>query len=682
MALSFPRKANTPELKSDIWAIVREEKPPDNARKCVAAPVAFTTGSYNAWSANSHPSANPPIARKAFAVHLLQYDQGIPRPIERGGKAMSTHRPKFRAAMVSLAFFFFLFLECTLYYQAAILSSPLSKDFLFVQLPILGASSAGYLSFPVYVRRVDRLSRRVLAVIFTAVGIACLAVEHINACAQTTFVAGFVSFYLLGIAGGGAFWAASVALSRNTFLATWVGICHAVGVTAQVILFALAPTRLLETIVLGVAIVAFVAFAMASWPSMKSARRLAADKALDYSYYDRKPFPFAGTGKTVRANIAPATFAIAFCVIVGLFAALFALLYNALPGNATWVSQYTDVSSRIALIAGGLVAGLFIDLGRVRHTGTAMLCAAFLATAAIFAGKAGVDEWVCRLAFFGGSGMFAIFYSASSMWIAPFMKIPQLWASIGRVVSNLTTIAVWLPALTLAKDADATMLALAAIALFAAITVLINAARMLILDDVGPNRFSGANDWVEGAVLENAQAVRAGSGEPCVGFVERAPGAASSGGSVPSTGNDSCEIALVDSADSEEDEQTAEALAQSSQADGDSASNCGVGDSEPPKTLSPEEQLGFFARKYSLTPRETAVLAAVMQDERPLKQIAADLDVTLRTVQRHLTSVYQKTNTQTRAGLAVRFFNETKEATNTDNGPGKATPPPTPSARE
>ena len=182
--------------------------------------------------------------------------------------------------------------------------------------------------------------------------------------------------------------------------------------------------------------------------------------------------------------------------------------------------------------------------------------------------------------------------------------------------------------------------------------------------------------------MENAQAVRAGGGEPCVGFVERASGAASSGGSVSSTGNDSCEIALVDSADSEEDEQTAEALAQSSQADGDSASNCGVGDSEPPKALSPEEQLEFFARKYSLTPRETTVLAAVMQDERPLKQVAADLDVTLRTVQRHLTAVYQKTNTQTRAGLAVRFFNETKEATNTDNGPGKATPPPTPSARE
>lgn len=594
---------------------------------------------------------------------------------------MPARHRKFGIAMVSLTFFFFLFLECTLYYQAAILSSPLSKDFLFVQLPILGASSAGYLSFPVYVRRVDRSSRRVLAVIFTAVGIACLAVEHVNACAQTTFIAGFASFYLLGIAGGGAFWAASVALSRSAFLATWVGICHAVGVTAQIILFALAPTRLLETIVLGVAIVAFVAFAMASWPSMKSARRLAADKALDYSYYDRRPFPFAGTGKTVRANIAPATFAIAFCVIVGLFAVLFALLYNALPGNATWVSQYTDVSSRIALIVGGLVAGLFIDLGRVRHTGTAMLCAAFFATAAIFAGKAGVDEWICRLAFFGGSGMFAIFYSASAMWIAPFMKIPQLWASIGRVVSNLTTIAAWLPALTLAKDADATMLALAAIVLFAAITVFINAARMLIPDDVGPNRFSGADGEGEGGALKNAQAADAGGG-PCVGFAERAPGTASSGEPVSSTGSDSCEVTLAGNADSEKDGRAAEVLAQSGQAESDGVSSCGVGNPEPPKALSPEEQLEFFARKYSLTPRETTVLAAVMQDERPLKQVAADLDVTLRTVQRHLTSVYQKTSTQTRAGLAVRFFNATRETAGTNNEPGEATPPPTPSARE
>ncbi len=547
---------------------------------------------------------------------------------------MAARHPKFGIAMASLAFFFFLFLESTLYYQTAILPFPSGRDFLFIQLPILVASSAGFLSFPVFVRKTDRTSRRILSVMFTAMGLACLAVEHFAYSAQTSFVAGFVSFYLLGIAGGGALWAASVVLSRSTYLATWVGICHAAGVVAQIALFGLAPTRLVETVVLGVGIVAFVGFAMAAWPSMKSARRLAADKTLDYSYYDRKPFPFAGPSGTARENVTPLRFAVAFCVVVGLFAALFSLLYNALPGGATWVSQYTDVSSRIALIVGGLAAGILIDTGRVRHTGTVMLCVAFLATAATLAGKAGVDEWICRLAFFGGSGMFAIFYSASSIWVAPYMKVPQLWASMGRVVSNLTTIVVWLPAAALADSDDATMLALAAISLFAAATLLMNAARSMISDDIGPNRHLVAEveakgEWTGGA--GDSPLVRDGSGE---GFAsEEEP------------------VARADS--------------------GKSASEPGFADGNPPApaALSPEEQLERFARTYGLTPRETTVLAAVTQDERPLKQVAADLDVTLRTVQRHLTSVYQKTSTQTRAGLAVRFFNATKESSQEDPPP-------------
>ena len=558
---------------------------------------------------------------------------------------MAARHPKFGIAMASLAFFFFLFLESTLYYQTAILPFPSGRDFLFIQLPILVASSAGFLSFPVFVRKTDRTSRRILSVMFTAVGLACLAVEHLAYSAQTSFVAGFISFYLLGIAGGGALWAASVVLSRSTYLATWVGICHAAGVVAQIALFGLAPTRLVETVVLGVGIVAFVGFAMAAWPSMKSARRLAADKTLDYSYYDRKPFPFAGPSGTACANVTPLRFAVAFCVVVGLFAALFSLLYNALPGGATWVSQYTDVSSRIALIVGGLAAGILIDTGRVRHTGTVMLCVAFLATAATLAGKAGIDEWICRLAFFGGSGMFAIFYSASSIWVAPYMKVPQLWASMGRAVSNLTTIAVWLPAAALADSDDATMLALAAISLFAAATLLMNAARSMISDDVGPNRRLAAEVVTEGEWTNRA------GGSPL--------GHDGGAGDSPLVRDDSDKgFASQEGSIAREDS-------------GESASEPGFADGNPPTpaALSPEAQLERFARTYGLTPRETTVLAAVTQDERPLKQVAADLDVTLRTVQRHLTSVYQKTSTQTRAGLAVRFFNATKESSQEDPPP-------------
>lgn len=56
------------------------------------------------------------------------------------------------------------------------------------------------------------------------------------------------------------------------------------------------------------------------------------------------------------------------------------------------------------------------------------------------------------------------------------------------------------------------------------------------------------------------------------------------------------------------------------------------------------------------TPRGADVLRAVACDERPLKQIADDLGISLRMVQRHLTNIYEKTDTQTRTGLTKEFM--------------------------
>ena len=68
-----------------------------------------------------------------------------------------------------------------------------------------------------------------------------------------------------------------------------------------------------------------------------------------------------------------------------------------------------------------------------------------------------------------------------------------------------------------------------------------------------------------------------------------------------------------------------------------------------------EEQRQAFIADHGLTPREVDVLFAVTQDERPLKQIAEELGISMRMVQRHLSSIYQKTDTQTRAGLTKAF---------------------------
>lgn len=69
-----------------------------------------------------------------------------------------------------------------------------------------------------------------------------------------------------------------------------------------------------------------------------------------------------------------------------------------------------------------------------------------------------------------------------------------------------------------------------------------------------------------------------------------------------------------------------------------------------------EEVQAEFISRSGLTPREEEVLRAVTADERPLKQVADDPGISLRMVQRHLTSIYSKTDTQTRAGLTRAFF--------------------------
>lgn len=83
---------------------------------------------------------------------------------------------------------------------------------------------------------------------------------------------------------------------------------------------------------------------------------------------------------------------------------------------------------------------------------------------------------------------------------------------------------------------------------------------------------------------------------------------------------------------------------------------------EQTPSRSPEETLAAFCESYGLTKRESDVLAAVVSDERPLKHVAAELGVGLRTVQHHLTSLYKKTGTQTRTGLTARFIEESQNS--------------------
>lgn len=65
--------------------------------------------------------------------------------------------------------------------------------------------------------------------------------------------------------------------------------------------------------------------------------------------------------------------------------------------------------------------------------------------------------------------------------------------------------------------------------------------------------------------------------------------------------------------------------------------------------------LAGSAEKYGLTPRETDVLAAALYNDKAPKEIAYDLQISERIVQRYFNSIYEKTGTQGRVGLTLLY---------------------------
>ena len=79
------------------------------------------------------------------------------------------------------------------------------------------------------------------------------------------------------------------------------------------------------------------------------------------------------------------------------------------------------------------------------------------------------------------------------------------------------------------------------------------------------------------------------------------------------------------------------------------------------RELSPQERLKLYARRCSLTPRETEVLEKLLTTEDGVQEIADSLYISRRMVQRYISSIYEKTETKTRLGLFQSYMNFTKE---------------------
>lgn len=535
----------------------------------------------------------------------------------------------------ALALFFFVFLESTLFFQTNLAQSGGHGSFLS-QLPIQGASTLGLLAFPLKNRLVGEKGRPVFMGAVTVLGVACLVGVAFASSPLVIACTGAGGFFLIGLAGATAYWATCVRSRNIARFATLIGGSHALGVLAQIPLFKFTSNHLIEAAVLSAGIIALGAINARIWPSKRALSDLSAWQEGHRGDHITSS-KFAGWRLD---HMTPRTAVIVIVALVLLFSVLFNTLYTFIDIGSPWTSQYTNVTPRVLMAVGGFVGGVLFDLHRARYLGIVMFWMMLLSVGAMLGVEAGGPYVIGEVVFFLGSGVFMTFYTAVFIWIAQFLRAPDLWCSMGRALNNVTAIAIGAPALLVIDLTNPVAVVVLLIPLIIGINALLFAAGML---DLHPRP---RGDEVA------RYAAQQGSAPGSDGNIT--PGQAAVGECTPAAGNT---MPGPDGSDASV-QRTADGMPEAAE-----GPTPGAAPSANDAAIDPEAHLADFAGRFSLTPREIEVLATVTADERPLKHVAADMGISLRVLQRHLTSLYQKTGTQSRVGLTKLFWEQPPPAT-------------------
>lgn len=381
-----------------------------------------------------------------------------------------------RLLFCALALFFFVFLESTLFFQTN-LAQPGGHGPFLSQVPIQGASALGLLAFPLNNRLVGEKGRPVFMGTVTVLGVASLVGVVFASSPLVIACMGAVGFFLIGLAGATVYWATCVRSRSIARFATLIGSSHALGVLAQIPLLEFTSNHLVEAVVLSASIIALGVINARIWPPRSALAEFSAQreqrkgKRLESS-------KFAGWR---LGHMTPRTAVIVIFALVLLFSVLSNTLYTFIDIGSLWTSQYTNITPRVLMAVGGFAGGVLFDLHRARYLGIAMFWMMLLSVGAMLGAEAGGPYVVGEVVYFLGSGVFMTFYTAVFVWIAQFLRAPDLWCSMGRALNNVTAIAIGAPALLAINLTSPIAVVVLLIPLIIGINALLFAAGMLDL---------------------------------------------------------------------------------------------------------------------------------------------------------------------------------------------------------
>lgn len=495
-----------------------------------------------------------------------------------------------------LALFTFVFLGSEYHFDIAFGELASAEAVVGAQAAILATSAVGLVGYSLVNRAAPARCRSILA---GALGVACtilLVATQLTDNTQALLAHGCVLFLLLGALGNSTYFTVSLTQHASAALARLVGASYAAGLLLQFALHALAPNSIVEAFIIGCGIVAL--------GLLLAARRSVVQRPLG-----------SETEKPSDQRVANERMAHKEALLILSCVALMACVFSTLDNVVTVANAQGafDLSTwpRLLLAVSGIAAGFAFDLTHHRHSSLIMLCVTLLSLVSVLAIQVGGEALLGLVVLYLASGFFVVFFTTSFLRIAMSCANPSFWAGMGRAANNLCAALVAAPCMALVSSGNALLVSTVGIVLFVGILISVSALE---------NTRRAAQRSAELEALKLA-----GLGAPA-----------------------SQTATAEEGKDAETESSGTAAAAEQPQAAG----------AEPKATQ--EAPFTAFAERYHLTPRERDVLVAVCSSEETLQCIADEMGISLRALQKHLTSIYRKSGTQSRAGLCAAAFTESQ----------------------
>ena len=357
-------------------------------------------------------------------------------------------------AVVLMGLFTFLFLGAE-YLYVDVLSGIVSENrTVLAQNYALGVSTVGFLLYPIFNRICKGRMKSISYLLIGGIAALCMSFICIRTEFTAVFLSGLVLFLIFGLIGSGVFYISIRILKTDRCLARTVGIAYAVGILLQFINNNLIRSKSAEVIILSVFLILLI------WRVIENE-----SECCKKEQQEERNF---GTEEIKKGH----TVGILLIILIALMTCIFSTLDNAVTlvhsaGNAN-IGQ----APRILLALSGLAAGFIFDIKNRKYMGIIMYCVMVLSTICIAVMEFSGPFLVGLIVFYLSAGFFAVFFTTGFMEISRYMKVPELWAGMGRAVNNMIAALIANSVLGLMSDGSGLVIVILVLLVFVAVSII------------------------------------------------------------------------------------------------------------------------------------------------------------------------------------------------------------------